>query len=187
MLTENIQEHDVCRVCALDIPNESNMYIVQAKTFIFGNSYVPRLTHCYEAPSTKESLLTHVFLASAPSYDDIKTGEKVLVESAIYHGVLMPAGLQEYSFLERPIGCYYSPPKVQIVQDTIGNVRAILVDAAYFYTNTQHSQNSLVKDSKNSVVEYMQRKEYTNAYDAYKAFCLECMGQLHKRECPWKI
>jgi hypothetical protein len=183
---QEVQEHDVCRVCSLDIPNEVNMYIVQAKAFIYGNSHIPALTHCYGVPSIKEHLLTHVFLANGPSFDDIRTGEKVLVESAKYNGVLTPSGLQEYSELQRPIACYYSPPMVNIVQDTIGNVRAILVDAAYFYTNTQHSQNTLVNDSKDSVVEYMQRKDYTNANHAYKAFCLECMGQLQKRECPWR-
>jgi hypothetical protein len=180
---QEVQEHDVCRVCSLDIPNESHMFIVQAKTFIYGNSYVPHLTHCYEVPSTKEHLMAHILLANEPSFDDIRTGEKVLVDSAKYNGVLTPSGLQEYSELQRPIACYYSPPMVNIVQDTKGNVRAILVDAAYFYTNTQHSQNTFGKDS---VVDYMQRKDYTNADHAYKAFCLECMEQLHKRECPWR-
>jgi hypothetical protein len=183
---QEVQEHDVCRVCSLDIPNQSTMYRVQAKAFTYGNSHIPALTHCYEAPSTKEHLMAHIFLANGPSFDDIRTGEKILVESARYNGVLTPSGLQEYSQLQRPIACYYSPPVVTIVQDTIGdvgNVRAILVDAAYFYTNTQHSQNTFSKDS---VVEYMQRKDYTKADHAYKAFSMECMGQLQKRECPWR-
>lgn len=164
------------------------MYTVQAKTFIYGGGNVPSLTHCYETPSTKHTFMTHVLLATPPSFDDITKAEKVLVESVKYHGVLTPTGLQEYSQLQRPIACYYSPPLVDIVQDDTGNVRAILIDAAYFYRNTQNSQHPFVNDKKLEVIDFMQRKEYTKADQAYRAFSIECMTQLPDRsaQCPWR-
>lgn len=184
-----VQEHDMCRVCSLDIPNKSNMYTVQAKTFIYGGECVPSLTHCYNVPSTKFTHLAHVFLATPPSFDDIATTEKVIIKSARYQGILTSTGLQEYSQLQRPIATCYSPPLVDIVKDHTGNVRAILVDAAYYYTNkAQHSHDSLVNKSKDSVIQHMQRKEYTNADHAYRTFSMECMKQLPERStaCPWR-
>lgn len=200
MTIDMMQEHDICFVCSLDIPNDSHMFTVQARTFIYSGSNVPSLTHCYEIPSTKHTLMAHMLLANPPSFDDIKAGENVIIKSAKYHGTLTltsrSTGLQEYSQLQRPIVFYYSPPLVDIVKDETGNVRAVLVDAAYFYTNAQPLLENvskdcfiLVNDKKNQVIEFMQSKEYTKAEQAYRVFCLECMKYLPEKsiDCPWRI
>lgn len=199
-----MEEYDICRVCSLEIPEQCNMYTVQARTFIYGGSKVPSLTHCYEIPSTKHTFMAHMLLANPPSFEDIKESENVIIKSAKYHGTLTitltptsrSTGLQEYSQLQRPIVFYYSPPLVDIVKDDTGNVRAVLVDAAYFYTNAQPPLENvskdcfiLINDKKNQVIEFMQRNEYTKAEQAYRAFSIECMKHLPERstECPWRI
>lgn len=167
----------VCKISDIDIPLCKNIFTIQAKGFVFRCKVPPRLKHCYALPSPEFGNMTWALMAKPPSTIRMKDTEKLLIDKAVYEGVLVKkeGGLKEC--LPRPIKYFYAPPLVSIVENEAGGVRAILVDAAY----------ALVIDNKNQVKDKtlaelddhirlcMQQNKISEAQEHYVAFRYECM------------
>jgi hypothetical protein len=116
---------EVCRTAEIDIPNDSTMFIIEAKTFAYGGGKTPQLTHHYSLLSTSFEKLLVALMATPPTSDTIKITEQVIDNYAVYDGMLISTGLVEY--LPRPVPHIYKPHPVIIVRDTTtGSTRALL-------------------------------------------------------------
>lgn len=158
-----------CATKDLNIPETVSMYRIQAKGFLYGGK-VPHLQHVYEAYSTDQGYMYVTLLNHSPTTARIQDNEVVIAHSVRYQGMLLESGLVEY--LARPVRYFYSPPVVDIVRDSEGSVRAILVDAAYLYLDV--GCDATLNSMKEQIVIAQRQNEHEKAEKAYNEYYKEC-------------
>lgn len=180
MSNVDIHINGICKTNQLKIPNYGKIYTIQSNGVLYcGVS--SHLKHVYSGAGNLE-FMTTILLEAQPTLKPIKSNETPIVISATYHGLLTTTGLIEQ--LKRPINHYYSPPLVDIVINTDGNVRAIIVDAPYAIKN--HQNYETLESIREQIYQCQQKKEYFKTNQLYSKYNLQCIRLVDETRI-WRV
>jgi hypothetical protein len=185
--TYNLVTEGSCRLSDVVIPHDSKMFTVQAQGFIYGGGSAvtqPHLPHCYMVPCLDMLHMRMVMLAEPPSIEPMKSNENLVIDYAVYDGIVTEVGLAQV--LPRPIEEYYSPPSVMIVGDSEGRYRAILLDPAYVLLASNKlvcNEDAVLNALRADIRECMKDKNYSQADEKYRKFSAGCWRVLDKMDC----